>query len=1117
MSALTFTADTGGVTIRPDRPAQGFMGRLFGARTPQGLAELEQKDRALAFAMADAAAIAEELDAPDEARVEDGALRLSHRVVSRLPAEAAAALGLPPVTHLALHTDQQSNLGAADFRLSVHWTKGGRRVDAPRTGAIQTTMEGLRRLPAPMLEACEIAERFNASGLQGAHALEEHWSALGAFRRSLGEIEEEAGQGARVHMEPFLRGLRILAADALSVSPRATADGMDFDPVPFSRRSLARADVGAPAEMHAEISGAELHEFQANFRHRGALPAYRIGNDAYLAVDPSVRPALRVMALKQRAPAAERDAFVRSPRAAIAEAVEAERRAQGEFDGLSPEAAEEKLESLAEPLLIETPEYAARVIGKGLWTPPELDLGPATPTQWLPEIFDDESVARIRKLPVERLEALRDAVAEAVETGAPEVEAEGLRLPASPLATGSLDRLIAEKRAEAAAEGEEPGATGEEAAPGGRIILQTADNFEELAWKPDRGPRATVQPDVLPPEIVTPLMTHQNDSFAWGVAAWRAGLPGVLNADEQGLGKTLQTLSLLAWIRGAIKAGAEAGGPILIVAPTSLLQNWEREVETHMNEVGLGHLVKLYGGALGARKRSGARGMETEDGAARLDFDAIEEKIAKGRGHEHWVLTTYQTLTNYQHSLGRLKFAVAVFDEVQAVKNPACLRAAAARAVDADFRIGLTGTPVENRASDVWAIMDMLCPGALGSLRDFARTFRADDEEAMRRLHAALFQPAAGRPALGIRRMKSEAAKDLPAKERFLHPRRMPPVQAVKYDEARDALIGGSRGGALKALQHIRATSVHPALDGKGTDEDFIAASARLSAAIDVLDGLHERGERALVFIESIKMQHRFAALVRARYGLARVDIINGATPVEKRMGIVKRFQRHLSQDEGFDLLVLGPRAAGTGLTLTAATHVIHLSRWWNPAVEEQCNDRCHRIGQRKAVSIHVPMALHPEWAERSFDGLLQALMERKRRLAKTVLYPAGELPGDSAALQRGLSEARTAGAAPRFDDAALAASLKDQTRFASVERIAVGLHRLRSGAEGGGDLLLATEDAGDPGAALDQAMARAPGRVVSGFAISGALLPAAPSRPGLHLLDGPLCAAWPGLAVDEG
>jgi hypothetical protein len=270
----------------------------------------------------------------------------------------------------------------------------------------------------------------------------------------------------------------------------------------------------------------------------------------------------------------------------------------------------------------------------------------------------------------------------------------------------------------------------------------------------------------------------------------------------------------------------------------------------------------------------------------------------------------------------------------------------------------------------------------------------------MAELHGRVFRAVGGAPPLALRREKDQVARDLPVKSRKLHPRLMPEIQAGAYDNARLKLAQGGAGAALKMLHHIRSVSVHPALGVKAEDADFIAASGRLDATFAILQSIRMRQERALVFIEHRQMQYRFIELAKAAFGLSSIDLINGDTPIEKRQAIVKRFQQHGSEP-GFDLLVLGPKAAGTGLTLTSATHVIHLSRWWNPAVEEQCNDRIHRIGQTRAVTVHVPMAIHSGYREHSFDCLLHSLMQRKRRLARSALWPMGDTQGDAAELQR--------------------------------------------------------------------------------------------------------------------
>jgi SNF2 family DNA or RNA helicase len=290
--------------------------------------------------------------------------------------------------------------------------------------------------------------------------------------------------------------------------------------------------------------------------------------------------------------------------------------------------------------------------------------------------------------------------------------------------------------------------------------------------------------------------------------------------------------------------------------------------------------------------------------------------------------------------------------------------------------------------------MDQLAPGVLDTMADFRKRYETPDDQNMAELYGRVFQAQEGLAPLALRRLKDTVARDLPTKTRRLHPRLMPEAQSLAYEDARLKLASRKPGAALKVLHH-------PSLHEAKSDSEFIAISARLQATLDILKTIAQKGERALVFIEHRQMQYRFIALVKAAFGLERVDLINGDTPIKQRQIIVNRFQEHQVLEGGFDLLVLGPKAAGTGLTLTAATHVIHLSRWWNPAVEEQCNDRVHRLGQTKDVSIHLPMAIHPHYREQSFDCLLHSLMQRKRRLASSALWPMGDTESDVGELQK--------------------------------------------------------------------------------------------------------------------
>jgi len=995
--------DTDWVTLE-FRSRQTLLNRLLSRPSDR----IIDHDQHLSFALADVRSTAEELG--DEVEIGGSRIRMTHRTLSGLASETAEALGLPPLIDLTLRTDVTGIIGSPEFRLIHEWVRAGRRELVQRTGAIVQTSglgaDGLRRLPRWMLDALEVADRFQP----GAN-LDAHWEALARFRRALEPGVRMSGKDAdaRLGMTDFLSGLEVTLTDRFSISPKGDDQ---FAIIPFSGEAVDTASIeGVPiSEREAELSGGRLDTFQNLAFSRGARPAYKLGAQSYLVVDPSAAPVLKLMTEMQKADPVTRAAFMRNPRQRITDAVTEHLRTKGRLEGLSPAEEQELIEQAAEPVFVETieySEYSDRVIGIAVYEKPDIQIT-GSGTTWLPEAFTGAAAHRIAAMPPDQVEQLIGEVEQAMAVGAPTVDVGGAEIPAT-----QTTRVALEQRLEKLRGGGEtdpvPGPDEPVEQQVGPIIVDTADNLSELRWAARVKPRIRLAPDSLPEVVQADLKGHQLDSFRWKLDAWSAGLPGVLNADEQGLGKTLQAIAFLAWMKEN-RSRAEGGrtGPVLVVAPTSLLENWELEVDKHLRAPALGNVIRLYGSALGGKKKPGPQGVETESGNAILDLSDLHEAIAEGRGHRYWVLTTYTTLTNYQHSLAKIPFSTAVFDEIQNVKNPTTLSAKAAMALNADFRIGLTGTPIENSTVDIWAIMEQITPGRFGSLSGFRARFGEPAEGNMRELYSLLFEPQDGLPPVALRRLKEEVAKDLPAKGRRIHPRLMPEVQAATYDEARRKLSSGTRGAALKMLHHIRSVSVHPNAESAVEDVAYVAMSARLQAAMDILRGVRDRGERALVFIEHIKMQHRFIELVKREFGLSRVDLINGSTPIPRRQEVVTRFQRHLKRDEGFDVLVLGPKAAGTGLTLTAATHVIHLSRWWNPAVEEQCNDRVHRIGQTRPVTVHVPMAIHPGYQHNSFDCLLHSLMSRKRRLASAALWPMGDTQEDAGRLQQMLADSKS-------------------------------------------------------------------------------------------------------------
>ncbi|MBI5525115.1 MAG: restriction endonuclease [Deltaproteobacteria bacterium] len=374
------------------------------------------------------------------------------------------------------------------------------------------------------------------------------------------------------------------------------------------------------------------------------------------------------------------------------------------------------------------------------------------------------------------------------------------------------------------------------------------------------------------------------------------------------------------------------------------------------------------------------------------------------------VFTTYETLRDYQLSFGKIDWAVTVFDEAQKIKNPAAALTDAAKGMKNSFVVALTGTPVENRLADLWCIVDTVQPGSLQTLKEFSHAYEkpSDDQDVkLDELYRKLTDDSPGVPCMMLRRLKREKLDGLPEIEHApagfdnLSPcyneglvRFMPDAQAKAYEEAielgRRAVGDGQ--GILQVLGQLKTISLHPYERRDEPTGQYIKDSARLAATFDLLDSIQRLGEKALIFLESRKMQKVILEMLKERYRFSTQPLlINGEVSGEDRKARVNRFQAK----SGFDVMVLSPKAGGVGLTLTAANHVIHLSRWWNPAVEDQCTDRAYRIGQRKGVKVYYPIAVHPTIGLDSFDVKLSQLLARKRSLWRKVLHPSALMDND--------------------------------------------------------------------------------------------------------------------------
>lgn len=478
-----------------------------------------------------------------------------------------------------------------------------------------------------------------------------------------------------------------------------------------------------------------------------------------------------------------------------------------------------------------------------------------------------------------------------------------------------------------------------------KALFGKLNSIEEIeAVKKPRGLKATLRP-------------YQESGLAWLAFIHDLGSGGVL-ADDMGLGKTLETIALLLHVKNERKKKEEEGGGEnsprtvnLIVCPTSVVPNWINEIEK-------------FAPTLKAMKWHGADRHEL--------IDEIED-------HDI-VITSYALLRRDEEQLSKFKWAYAILDEAQQIKNPMSATARAAKRLDAQRRLALTGTPIENRLSEIWSIFDFVSPGLLGDLTRFEQRYAGPidrgDSKAAARLRATIHP-------FTLRRTKEEVAKDLPEKLEIEQQIAMAEEQSKLYgqvlQEVRQSVLGEvDRVGLAKAqiqilagLTRLRQVACDPRLlhlPREFKDED----SGKLQALRELIGEAYEGGHRVLVFSQFVSM------LTLIRRALeedgVKYEYLDGST--KDRQERVDRFQN----DPTVTVFLISLKAGGMGLNLTGADTVVHFDPWWNPAVEDQATDRAHRIGQTKVVTAYKLVA------KGTIEEKILQLASKKRALVDAVL-----------------------------------------------------------------------------------------------------------------------------------
>lgn len=519
----------------------------------------------------------------------------------------------------------------------------------------------------------------------------------------------------------------------------------------------------------------------------------------------------------------------------------------------------------------------------------------------------------------------------------------------------------------------------------------TEARAEFLQMPSDREP---LLPQTLRPEIE--LKPHQRVGVAWLQHLWEASpehCRGTVLADDMGLGKTLQ---LLTFIISCFETDPTLP-PALVVAPVALLENWRNELDRFF-QPGTLPLLMLYGSTLKSM-RVGRHELDAD-----LKAQGVTRLLKKGWvGDARLVLTTYETMRDLEFALASQPWSVMVCDEAQKIKTPAALVTRSAKKQKVRFRIACTGTPVENTLADLWCLFDFVQPGMLGALSHFSRTYRQPIEAKTPEQIAKVEELRAVIQPQILHRRKTEVATELPTpvEDKLCKLLPMSPFQQGLYEGALKTLKEqrvSNPSAQLQALQAIRKICSDPhgyavPDSHKAPIDKIVNESPKMGWLVDRLKALAADGagnHKVIIFCEFRELQLQLQRVIAAFFGIA-ASIVNGDTSadpraVDNRQQLIDAFQR----SPGFNVIILSPLAVGFGVNIQAANHVVHFTRTWNPAKEDQATARAYRIGQTRTVNVYYPGVVSDRFP--SFDVKLDALLGSKRALATDILNGCSDL-----------------------------------------------------------------------------------------------------------------------------
>ncbi|WP_071394827.1 DEAD/DEAH box helicase [Bacillus tuaregi] len=481
----------------------------------------------------------------------------------------------------------------------------------------------------------------------------------------------------------------------------------------------------------------------------------------------------------------------------------------------------------------------------------------------------------------------------------------------------------------------------EEAGYSKTFTLDIRDNENELEYQLAENADKAFQQYPVSNKLCANLFEHQLQGYQWLCHLYEQGKGGLL-ADDMGLGKTIQVIAFLLRQKEQNRLK-----PTLIVLPIALIENWLEEIQK---------FASLLNESLYVHK-----------GSSRL-------KSAEQIAQYEIILTSYDTLKIDQLILGKIDFQSIICDEAQNMKSHSSQRSRALRAMKYEFRLAMTGTPVENSLEELWSIMDFVQPGHLGSLKEFRRKYmeQADYEGLLKEIKPYY-----------LRRTKAEVLDDRLPKKTILDPIYIE-AAGVQKQISQNMLLTKETGqiAILNMLTKLRQLYGHPGVVIKDYENLSYKEIPKVLALIDLIEGIKVKNEKVLIFTEFRGIHSILKRLFMSMYGIS-IPVIDGQT--KNRQSVVKQFNR----EPGFGIMLLSPKAAGVGLTITSVNHVIHYTRWWNPAVENQATDRGYRIGQTKDVFVYQLITTDKQnFPQGTVEELMHELLESKRELAENVIIP---------------------------------------------------------------------------------------------------------------------------------